>query len=148
MISWELPTIAVLIRMHGSSQSYPSSGLSPADYILLVIVLFKFLILANWVKSAVKQLKFYVSLIEQKLLLIGPTFRIYNFNFKRYWYIQTVNQLSRARLRESIVVPARHAIFLRKVFYCHINCNRHLLHISYFEGFIFRIQKILKFPWI
>ena len=29
----------MLIRMHGSSQSYPSSGLSPTDYILLVIVL-------------------------------------------------------------------------------------------------------------
>jgi len=43
MISWELPTIAVLIRMHGSSQSYPSSGLSPADYILLVIVLLKYI---------------------------------------------------------------------------------------------------------
>ena len=41
MISWELPTIAVLIRMHCSSRSYPLVGLSPVGYILLVIVLFK-----------------------------------------------------------------------------------------------------------
>ena len=38
MMSWELPIIAVLIRMHCSSESYPISGMSPVGYILLVIV--------------------------------------------------------------------------------------------------------------
>ena len=38
MISWELPTIVVLIGMHCLIGSYTPVGLGPNSYLLLVIV--------------------------------------------------------------------------------------------------------------
>ena len=52
--------VAVSIRMHCSSPSYPLLGRSPVGYTLLVIVLFKYIFLSGYSIKDKERLKIYI----------------------------------------------------------------------------------------